>query len=89
MTWERAAVFKDGFLEMLEVEIGDRFTHEAKMGISEMMSYAAGAMIYVRKNYGERLATLERSWKKANKGKKKADAEKTQHDEADEEQKQQ
>lgn len=70
LNWEvtvpRVTIFRDALLDLFEVELGERFTSEAKTGWKALLNYVGGAMIYVKANYAERLRILEESWGKVN-----------------------
>jgi len=78
VTIPRATIFRETILDMLEVEIPEQLTSEAKHGMYRMLNYVGGAMMFVKGHYATRLKTLEESWKKANSGKDDKDKNKVQ-----------
>merc|ERR1719181_1450813 len=50
------------------IEIGERFSKEAREGWKRLLNYVGGAIIYVKSHYAERVTCLLRSWKQANHG---------------------
>mmetsp|Transcript_43045 Transcript_43045/g.98995 ORF Transcript_43045/g.98995 Transcript_43045/m.98995 type:complete len:1102 (+) Transcript_43045:133-3438(+) len=69
VTSPRVVLFRDAILDLYSVELGDRFTTNALNGWKGLMNYVGGAIIYVKKNYAERIHTLLESWKIVNKEK--------------------
>jgi len=64
VTPERAVTFRDLILELFEIELGDALTPGAKRGWKALLSYVAGAIVFVRTKYTDRLEMLQSSWKK-------------------------
>lgn len=68
VTIPRVAIFRDAIIDLLVVELGEKFTPAAREGWNALMNYVGGAIIYVKSHYSERIATLLASWKSANTG---------------------
>jgi len=68
VTIPRVAIFRDAIIDLLVVELGEKFTPAAREGWNALMNYVGGAIIYVKSHYSERIATLLASWKSANAG---------------------
>merc|ERR1740121_1650746 len=51
VTVPRVVVFRDSFLELLTLELGDKFGRKAKDGWATLLNYIGGAFIFVRANY--------------------------------------
>eukprot|EP00931_Biecheleriopsis_adriatica_P078657 TRINITY_DN5208_c0_g1_i1.p1 TRINITY_DN5208_c0_g1~~TRINITY_DN5208_c0_g1_i1.p1 ORF type:complete len:1104 (+),score=248.48 TRINITY_DN5208_c0_g1_i1:34-3345(+) len=66
VTVPRVIIFRDAIIDLLEMEVGMRFTSRAKSGIMSVLNYVGGAFIYVRVNYSERLKVIASSWATAN-----------------------
>jgi hemoglobin-like flavoprotein len=64
----RVVNWRDALLDLFEVELGDKFTQNARHGWKGLMNYIGGAIIYVKVHYAERLKIIEMTWKEANKG---------------------
>ncbi|CAK9035702.1 RNase H domain-containing protein [Durusdinium trenchii] len=62
VTGPRAAVFRDAIVELLEMELGSALTPQVKAGFQAILNYSAGAMIYVRREYSDRIQLLRTSW---------------------------
>ncbi|CAE8646453.1 unnamed protein product, partial [Polarella glacialis] len=62
-----AMIFRDAILDLIEAELGDRFTTEARRGFTILLGWMAGANIYVKASFGDRLRLLQESWRKVNK----------------------
>jgi len=67
VTVPRAMIFRDAILDLIEAELGDRFTTEARRGFTILLGWMAGANIYVKASFGDRLRLLQESWRKVNK----------------------
>jgi hypothetical protein len=50
-------------LDLLAVELGDRFTTQARDGWKKLLNYVGGAIIFVKAHYADRINTLLLSWK--------------------------
>lgn len=66
VTATRVAIFRNAFHDLMEVEMGDEYTENAREGIRSMMNYVGGAFVYIRTHYAERLKLLAVSWAAAN-----------------------
>ncbi|CAE8718508.1 unnamed protein product, partial [Polarella glacialis] len=67
VTVPRVVIFRDAIVELLEMELGDRFSLKAKSGWNSILNYVGGAYIYVRREYAGRLKIIASSWATANK----------------------
>eukprot|EP00929_Paragymnodinium_shiwhaense_P052607 TRINITY_DN26354_c0_g1_i3.p1 TRINITY_DN26354_c0_g1~~TRINITY_DN26354_c0_g1_i3.p1 ORF type:complete len:540 (+),score=215.33 TRINITY_DN26354_c0_g1_i3:138-1757(+) len=87
----RVIVFREALLDLLEVELGDSFTPNARQGWLSLLNYIGGASIYVKVHYADRLRMLHMTWTEANKGDRAIDDIKlpTQSGEAKEEKQEQ
>jgi len=68
VTVPRVVIFRDAILDLLKVELTEKFTPAAREGWMRLLNYVGGAIIYVKVNYAERISTLLKSWKEANHG---------------------
>jgi len=66
VTVPRCAIFRDALVELMSVELEDKFTSEAHSALKMLLNYMGGAMIFVKAHYSERLKLLVKSWKNAN-----------------------
>mmetsp|Transcript_159280 Transcript_159280/g.297080 ORF Transcript_159280/g.297080 Transcript_159280/m.297080 type:complete len:1182 (-) Transcript_159280:130-3675(-) len=66
VTPPRVVVFRDAILDLLQIELGEQFTAEAREGLAALLNYVGGALIFVRTNYADRLRLLKDSWAIAN-----------------------
>jgi len=66
VTSTRGDIFREAILEVLDMELGARFTTRARMGLAAIMNYLIGANIFVRREYADRIHVLQQSWKMAN-----------------------
>lgn len=66
VTIPRAVVFRDAILDLLEVELEEHFTMDARDGWMSLLNYIAGAFIFLRSHYADRLRVLAESWCAAN-----------------------
>ncbi|CAE8638544.1 unnamed protein product [Polarella glacialis] len=66
VTVPRVIIFRDGIIDLFEMELGDRLTSRGKMGWRSVLNYVGGAFIYVRTNYSDRLKIIASSWAIAN-----------------------
>mmetsp|Transcript_36930 Transcript_36930/g.86549 ORF Transcript_36930/g.86549 Transcript_36930/m.86549 type:complete len:1416 (-) Transcript_36930:112-4359(-) len=69
VTVPRVVLFRDAILDLFSMELGERFTTQALMGWKGLMNYIGGAIIFVKRNYADRINTLLESWRIANKEK--------------------
>jgi len=67
VTVPRVVIFSDAIVELLELELSDRFTSKAKSGWRSILNYVGGAYIYVRREYAGRLKIISSSWATATK----------------------
>lgn len=67
VTVPRVGIFRDAIVDLFDMEMGQRFTTKAKIGIQVLLNYAGGAYIYIRREYASRIRIIHRSWKTANK----------------------
>lgn len=44
----RGELFREAILDLLDMELGARFSEDARLGITALMNYLVGACIYVR-----------------------------------------
>eukprot|EP00933_Yihiella_yeosuensis_P015428 TRINITY_DN1346_c0_g1_i1.p1 TRINITY_DN1346_c0_g1~~TRINITY_DN1346_c0_g1_i1.p1 ORF type:complete len:1126 (+),score=265.45 TRINITY_DN1346_c0_g1_i1:107-3484(+) len=66
VTVPRVVIFRDAIVELIEIELGARFTSKAKIGLRSVLNYVGGAFIFVRKEYSGRLKIIASSWRTAN-----------------------
>merc|ERR1712060_618727 len=71
VTVPRVVIFRDAIVDLLQVEMGARFTKKAREGFATFLNYVGGAYIYVRLKFTDRLKILASGWATANN--KKAD----------------
>jgi hemoglobin-like flavoprotein len=69
VTPPRVVIFRDAILDIMSVELGERFTSAARDAWTRLLNYVGGAIIYVKANYADRIKTLLESWKIATEGK--------------------
>lgn len=62
----RAAIFRDALVDIVSIELGDKLKPEVRDQLASLLTYVLGKMIYVRRNYSDRLRILTESWKYAN-----------------------
>ncbi|CAE8629502.1 unnamed protein product, partial [Polarella glacialis] len=67
VTVMRVVIFRDAIVDLLEMELGPRFTSMARSGWQSILNYVGGAYIYVRREYAGRLKIIASSWATANK----------------------
>jgi len=65
VTLPRVVIFRDSIVELLEIELGDDFTEQAREGFVALLNYVGGAIIFIKTHYSERLKVLGDSWRKA------------------------
>lgn len=63
----RVALFRDAIVDTLASELGVQLTNAAREVLKVALNYVGGALIYVRRNYANRLKVLATSWATANK----------------------
>merc|ERR1712190_265930 len=66
VTVPRVVIFRDAIVELLQIEMGARFTKKAREGFCTFLNYVGGAYIYVRLKFTDRLKILASSWATAN-----------------------
>merc|ERR1712190_34432 len=66
VTIPRVVIFRDAIVDLLQVEMGARFTKKAREGFATFLNYVGGAYIYVRLKFTDRLKILASSWATAN-----------------------
>merc|ERR1712187_461106 len=66
VTVPRVVIFRDAIVDLLQVEMGARFTKKAREGFCIFLNYVGGAHIYVRLKFTDRLKILASSWATAN-----------------------
>merc|ERR1719313_59067 len=69
VTPPRVVIFRDAIVDILAVELGERFTTTARDAWTRLLNYVGGAIIYIKANYAIRIKTLLDSWKIATDGK--------------------
>lgn len=62
ITVPRVVIFRDALMDLLEVELGEKFSSDAREGWRSLLNYIGGALVYVKSNYSERLQILSESW---------------------------
>merc|ERR1719506_2764947 len=55
VTIPRVIIFRDAIVDLLMVELGERFSSAAQAGWTTLLNYIGGAIIYVKVNYSERI----------------------------------
>merc|ERR1719491_1516645 len=66
VTPPRTVIFRDAIVDLLQVELGNRFSKKAREGWRTMLNYVGGSYIYVRAKFSVRLKILLASWATAN-----------------------
>eukprot|EP00929_Paragymnodinium_shiwhaense_P055737 TRINITY_DN2790_c2_g2_i1.p1 TRINITY_DN2790_c2_g2~~TRINITY_DN2790_c2_g2_i1.p1 ORF type:complete len:1147 (-),score=315.94 TRINITY_DN2790_c2_g2_i1:353-3709(-) len=66
VTVPRATIFRDALVDLFAVELGDKLTTAAASGITLLLNYVGGALIFTKQNYAGRLRILSESWAIAN-----------------------
>eukprot|EP00929_Paragymnodinium_shiwhaense_P042210 TRINITY_DN2187_c0_g1_i4.p1 TRINITY_DN2187_c0_g1~~TRINITY_DN2187_c0_g1_i4.p1 ORF type:complete len:1140 (+),score=240.24 TRINITY_DN2187_c0_g1_i4:69-3488(+) len=62
VTVPRAMVFRDALVDLFSVELGAKLTTEAVQGLTLLLNYVGGALIFTKANYAGRLRILADSW---------------------------
>eukprot|EP00434_Breviolum_minutum_P002803 symbB.v1.2.002464.t1/scaffold99.1/size346285/20 len=62
VTTPRAGVFRQAICDLLLQEIGANLSTQALAGFQALLNYVAGAMIFVRREYSDRINVLRASW---------------------------
>merc|ERR1711957_870907 len=79
VTVPRIVVFRDAILDLMQVELGERFNSRAMTGWKALLNYFGGGLVWTKQNFAERLFLLGESWKMATAGKDAKDAQATQN----------
>merc|ERR1719382_2255213 len=66
VTGPRTIIFRDAIVDLLQVDMGSRFSRKAKEGWKTVLNYVGGSYIYVRTKFAVRLKILLSSWATAN-----------------------
>jgi hypothetical protein len=66
VTVPRCVVFRDCILDLFVAELGSKLTSAAVTGLSALLNYIAGAIVYCKLNFATRLRILNESWAIAN-----------------------
>ena len=66
VTVPRCIVFRDCILDLFVAELGSKLTSSASAGLSGLLNYVAGAIMYCKLNFATRLKILNESWSIAN-----------------------
>ncbi|CAE7525772.1 unnamed protein product [Symbiodinium natans] len=61
----RIAIFREALCDVVGSELGERLTDLGAHGLRRLVSYAGGALIYIRENYSKRLKIISNSWQLA------------------------
>lgn len=48
VTVPRVAIFRDAIVDLFDMELGTRFNSRMRVGLSAIMNYVGGAIIYIR-----------------------------------------
>ncbi|CAK9108879.1 unnamed protein product [Durusdinium trenchii] len=62
----RGDIFREAILDVLDLELGGRFSTKAKLGLAAIINYLIGACVFVRREYADRIHVLQQSWDMAN-----------------------
>merc|ERR1740138_1658507 len=62
----RCVVFRDAILDLFVAELGSKLTSGAVAGLSGLLNYVAGAIVYCKLNFSTRIRILNESWAIAN-----------------------
>ena len=63
VTPPRVVIFRDAILDIMAVELAERFTSSARDAWTRLLNYVGGAIIFVKTNYADRIRILLESWK--------------------------
>jgi hypothetical protein len=66
VTVPRCVVFRDCILDLFVAELGSKLTSGGVTGLSALLNYIAGAIVYCKLNFATRLRILNESWAIAN-----------------------
>jgi hypothetical protein len=67
ITPARVVSARDAFIDLFMLELAERFTRQAREGWVRLLNYIGGAIIFTKTNYADRIGTLVKSWRDANK----------------------
>jgi hypothetical protein len=59
-------MFRNAIVDLFVVELGSKLTSAGSSGLSSLLNYVAGCIIFVKTTYAERLKVLKDSWAIAN-----------------------
>eukprot|EP00933_Yihiella_yeosuensis_P047771 TRINITY_DN4369_c0_g2_i6.p1 TRINITY_DN4369_c0_g2~~TRINITY_DN4369_c0_g2_i6.p1 ORF type:complete len:166 (+),score=28.63 TRINITY_DN4369_c0_g2_i6:36-500(+) len=62
----KVTIFRDAILDLIEEELGENLTDEARLGWRTILNYSGGAYMYSRQQQQERVRIITTSWKIAN-----------------------
>eukprot|EP00929_Paragymnodinium_shiwhaense_P071889 TRINITY_DN36508_c0_g1_i8.p1 TRINITY_DN36508_c0_g1~~TRINITY_DN36508_c0_g1_i8.p1 ORF type:complete len:951 (-),score=147.50 TRINITY_DN36508_c0_g1_i8:964-3816(-) len=71
MTPSLVFTFRDAIMDLLSLELRNRFSAVAAVGMLRLLNYMGGAFIFMREHYADRLHVLRTSWQAV--GEKDAD----------------
>jgi len=63
VTIPRVIVFRDAILDLLQVELGAKYTTYVHTGWKALLNYVGGAIIFIKAFYADRIRLLDSSWK--------------------------
>jgi len=63
VTIPRVIVFRDAILDLLQVELGAKYTNSVHTGWKALLNYVGGAIIFIKAFYADRILLLDASWK--------------------------
>lgn len=66
VTKPRVVMFRSAILDLFAVELGEKFSMEARIGWTRCLNYIGGAFIFIRAHFSERINVLLESWKAVN-----------------------
>jgi hemoglobin-like flavoprotein len=66
VTPPRVALFRDAILDLLQAELGHKFSPKAYGAFRALLNYIGGAYIYIKIFYNERIKLLNSSWALSN-----------------------
>merc|ERR1712176_577209 len=71
VTPKSASAFRDSFVGLFADELQREFDSVAREGMTQLISYIGGAMIFVSNQYKNRIKLIQESWSAANSGRGK------------------
>jgi len=74
VTMSRVVTFQETLIDILTLELGESLSDEAKEGVTLLMNYVGGAMIFLKAKFGERIQILQESWQKVAQDSKSKDS---------------